>query len=147
MNLKRLCRAAVVVATAVTLLASVSPSQAAPSVRAPGDVQFQYDPPEISEAGDHVTWHWTVVNSGTGAAHKVVLTHTVTPQVPITHVTGPCTTDEARSVVRCTWEQLGAGQKADGTIDANLPEDLSGSVHIKGRVVFQESPSGTSATE
>ncbi|GAA2775636.1 hypothetical protein GCM10010521_62690 [Streptomyces rameus] len=145
--MKRLCGATIVVATAMALLASFAAAQAAPSVRAPADVRFQYDPPEISEAGDHVTWHWTVVNSGIGAAHKVVLTHTVTPQVPITHVTGPCTTDEARAVVRCTWEQLGAGQRTDGTIDADLPEGLSGSVRIKGRVVFQESPSGTSAAE
>ncbi|KJK58391.1 DUF11 domain-containing protein [Saccharothrix sp. ST-888] len=142
------CRpAAAVVATAVALLAPLPAAQAASSVRAAGDVQFQYSAPEISDAGDHVTWHWNVTNSGAKAAHEVVMTHRIEPNLPITSVSGPCTVDKARAVVTCTWDQLSAGQRADGAIGAELPEDLSGSVHIKGRIVWQESPSGTSSAK
>ena len=134
--MNRLCRAAAVTTAVGALLVPLSTAQAASLVRA-DDVRFQYDSPEISAAGDHVTWHWTVVNGSAKAAHKVVVTHTISPQVPITHVTGPCTIDEARSAVKCTWDQLSAGQRTDGAIEAKLPEDLSGSVHIKGRITWQ----------
>lgn len=147
MKLNRLHPAAAVVATAVALLAPLPAAQAASSARAADDAEFHYSAPEISEAGDHVTWHWYITNRGAKAAHKVVLTHTIEPNLAITSVSGPCTVDKARSVVKCTWDQLSAGQSADGAIGAELPEDLSGSAHIKGRVTWQESPSGASSAQ
>ncbi|AWZ03411.1 MULTISPECIES: hypothetical protein [unclassified Streptomyces] len=98
-------------------------------------VEFQYETPDISEEGDVVTWAWAVVNSGSEPAREVVMKHTVVPSLEVTNVTGP--SEVVGEIVKSTWATLAAGEKAEGTITANLPEDLSGSVSIKGRVVWQ----------
>ncbi|AWZ05690.1 MULTISPECIES: hypothetical protein [unclassified Streptomyces] len=98
-------------------------------------VEFAYEAPEISEEGDVVTWHWVIVNNGSEPVTKVVLTHRVTPTVVFDRLTGP--SEVVGEVVKSRWETLGAGEKSEGTITAALPEDLTGTVQINGRVVWQ----------
>ncbi|MEW1721581.1 hypothetical protein [Streptomyces sp. NPDC093109] len=101
------------------------------------EVEFSYDPPEISEEGDTVTWTWRVVNNLPEAAEKVVLKHVIRPEIPITSVTGP--SEIVGQGVRSQWETLAAGETAEGQIIAKLPEDVSGSMQISGRVTWKKS--------
>lgn len=98
-------------------------------------VEFAYTAPDISEEGDVVTWHWSIVNNGSKPVTKVVLTHRVTPTLAFGSLTGP--SEVVGELVKSRWETLGAGEKSEGTITATLPEDLSGSVQINGRVIWQ----------
>ncbi|MET9361131.1 hypothetical protein ABZX93_09480 [Streptomyces sp. NPDC006632] len=98
-------------------------------------VEFTYEAPDISEEGDSVSWRWQVVNNLPEKASKVVLTHKLSPALPITHVSGPSAITE--STVTSRWETLAAGEKAQGEITATLPEDLAGSVSISGRITWK----------
>lgn len=98
-------------------------------------VEFTYEAPEISEEGDVVTWHWSIVNNGSEPVTKVVLTHHVTPTLVIDSLTGP--SEVVGENVKSRWETLGAGEKSEGTITAALPDDLAGAVQINARVVWQ----------
>ncbi|WP_441248447.1 hypothetical protein [Kitasatospora sp. McL0602] len=132
----RYLRPAVAASVAATALLAPLPAAAA-APRAAGSVEFKYDAPQISEEGDHVRWHWTVTNATDEAVHKVTLKSTLTPHLPITNVSGPCVVSQTASTVTCTWDDLRPGQSAGGDIDADLPEDLSGAVQIKGRITWQ----------
>ncbi|WP_455353836.1 hypothetical protein [Streptomyces sp. SYSU K217416] len=98
-------------------------------------VEFSYTAPDISEEGDVVTWHWSIVNNGSKPVTKVVFTHRVTPTLAFDRVTGP--SEVVGEVVKSRWETLEAGEKSEGTITVALPEDLTGAVQINGRVVWQ----------
>lgn len=130
-------------AVVAALLAAVP---AAAVAQYEGDVEFAYEAPEISEEGDHVTWHWTMQNKEDHPVSKVVMTHRLTPAVPVTYVSSPC--EVVGDAVKCRWETLKPGEEVEGTIEADLPEELTGSVNVKGRVVWQNDgpapePAGT----
>ncbi|GAA3229611.1 hypothetical protein [Actinocorallia longicatena] len=123
------------VAFALLSTAPASASVRQQNLRAAGDVEFGYSAPEISEDGDHVLWKWTVTNRGSRAAHDVVMTHKLLPALPVTSVSGPC--KAAGDTVRCRWATLAGGRSARGVIKAELPENLMGTVNIKGRIVWR----------
>ncbi|USQ85619.1 hypothetical protein NFX46_18720 [Streptomyces phaeoluteigriseus] len=111
-----------------------TPTHAAP--RADNEVAFTYEAPEISDEGDHVTWHWALANQTDHPVSSVVLTSKITPQVPVTTVTEGCEVQDASTIV-CTFPTMKAGENREGTIEADLPEDLQGSLTISGRVTWQ----------
>ncbi|GAB3275816.1 hypothetical protein GCM10027589_01160 [Actinocorallia lasiicapitis] len=123
-----------VAAAAVTLL-SAAPAAAAPHALSGGGIEFGYGKPDVSDEGDHVAWAWTVRNTGAVAAEKVVLTHTLSPALPITYVSPGCQVSGA--VVRCTWAKVAPGQSRQGAVEADVPGTLNGSVQINGRIVWQ----------
>lgn len=108
------------------------------------DVEFSYSPPEISDEGDQVTWNWTAVNRDSHPATKVVITHRITPWLPVSHVSAPCDIDGES--IKCRWDVLQPGEEVRGIIEADLPPGLSGSVRINGRVVWQRTGTGPAAT-
>jgi hypothetical protein len=126
----RIISAALGVATAGAALFFAVPASAQA-----GDVEFSYSPPEVSEEGDHVAWDWTAVNRDASSATKVVITHRLTPALSVSHVSAPCDVDG--QIIRCRWDVLRPGEKVQGVIEADLPSDLSGSVRISGRVVWE----------
>jgi hypothetical protein len=132
-------------AAAFALLATGPAAASMPQRHLAGDVEFSYSAPEISEEGDHVTWSWEVRNSGNHDAKKVVMTHRLTPVLPITYVSDPC--EAAGDTIKCKWETLAAGEAVQGVIEADLPENLSGSVGIKGRIVWQQTVQPSTAVE
>jgi hypothetical protein len=113
-----------------------------------GDVQFVYDPPQIAEDGSHVTWHWTLTNHGSEPASQVTLLHRLTPSLDSVKASAPCTV--APKVIRCHYDTVAAGATEEGTVDADLPSDLSGTVQINGRITWQSGakpPAAHSAPE
>lgn len=122
---------------AVSALA-VLPAHA--SARATSDVQFAYDPPQISDDGSHVTWHWTMENKGSDEASHVTLVHRLSPALNGVKASTPCEVTPAKAV-RCRWESVPAGGTEQGTIEADLPPNMSGSVQISGRITWQQGTS------
>ncbi|MFC1403262.1 MULTISPECIES: hypothetical protein [Streptacidiphilus] len=100
------------------------------------DVAFVYEAPDISEEGDVVTWRWSVVNNTGAPVNQVVLTHNLSPWLPVTSVTGPSEVVGER--IKSRWATLAAGEKATGEIVATMPEDLLGAVQINARVTWQQ---------
>lgn len=120
---------------AIVVLGAVMPIIAAVPAHAAGsDLQLAYDPPQLSEDGSHLTWHWTLQNKGAYAAAHVTLVHRLNKPLARIKATPPC--EIAPKVIRCRWESVPAGGKEKGTIDARLPADLSGTVQISGRITW-----------
>src|ERR1044071_5399804 len=115
---------------AVATLLPVGAAQA----RAAG-VEFAYDAPAISDEGDYVTWRWSMRNTEDVPAYKVVMTHKLAPALPVRFVSQGCEAQGA--LIRCRWDKLAAGQRVEGLIEADLPENLNGSVNVSGRLVWQ----------
>lgn len=88
----------------------------------------------IAEEGDSVTWNWQVVNPLPGAVKEVVLSHRISPSIPIKSASGP--SGIVGEGVKSRWATLAAGEKAEGQIIVKLPEDLNGSVQISGRLTW-----------
>ncbi|GAA1185878.1 hypothetical protein F4556_007159 [Kitasatospora gansuensis] len=99
------------------------------------DVEFVYEAPDISEDGGAVTWRWSVVNNTGSPVTQVVLTHRMSPPLPITRVSGP--SEVLGEAVKSRWETLAADEQAEGEIVATMPDDLDGTVQISGRVTWQ----------
>ncbi len=129
-----------VVAAATPLLLAGPAHAATPT---PGQVVFAYDPPQIAEDGSHVTWHWKLTNQGTETATSVTLLHHLTPPLDKVTATAPCTV--SAKAIRCHYESVAAGASEEGTIDAVLPSDLSGTVQINGRITWQSAGTPQSA--
>ena len=135
---------AVLGAATPLLFAGVAHAAVAPSVPGleSGTMVFGYDPPDISEDGSHVTWHWTLTNESADDAVEVTLLHHLTPALDQVRATAPCTV--IPKGIRCHYGKIEAGTSVEGTIDADLPSDLTGSVKINGRITWQ-APSKTPA--
>ena len=110
----------------------------------PGQVVFAYDPPAISEDGSHVTWHWKLTNQGGETANQVTLLHRLAPSLDNVTASAPCTAGQ--KVIRCHYDSIAAGASKEGTIDADLPPDLSGTVQISGRITWQSTGTKTAVT-
>lgn len=125
----------VLLATATALPLAAVPVQAAP---APPEraVRFEYSDPEFAETGTQVTWRWTVRNTGDRPVDGVKLVHTFTPRLKVTSVSPPC---QARAnTVTCDYAKLRAGGVKRGMLVADLPQDSSGTIEIKGRVTWRQ---------
>lgn len=132
---------------AVSALA-VLPAHAsvARSASSASDVQFAYDPPQISDDGTHVTWRWTMQNRGTDEAAHVTLLHKLDPSLNGIKASAPCEITTAKAV-RCRWESVPGGGTEQGTIEADLPANMSGTVQISGRITWQQGPSTPKAED
>jgi hypothetical protein len=114
-----------------------SPAAAQPSPKpAAADVRFVYDAPQISTDGGHVTWRWTLTNNGPGTAGNVVLVHTLTQPLKITKLAQEC--KETKSGISCSYGSIDDGEKKEGSLDAELTPDVSGTVEINGRVTWRQ---------
>jgi hypothetical protein len=100
-----------------------------------------YDPPQISADDSHLTWRFTVSNTGDAPADKVLLISRLTPPLPGVTASGECavTSDEA---ITCDYGLLAAGGTRSGSVAADLPHGLSGDVYISGRVTWQRPAGG-----
>ncbi|CQR59535.1 hypothetical protein [Streptomyces leeuwenhoekii] len=136
---RRLGRATAAVATAVALFVLLSSAQATALDASPGKAEFTYGPPQVSEGGDSVAWHWRITNPGDTAVHKVVMTHRLTPPLRVARVSNPCKVAEPS--VRCEYGTLQPGQQVEGDLVADLPDDTHGTVDIKGRITWLNEPS------
>ena len=112
-----------------------APMVNAPHALAAGNVEHTYAAPEISEEGDHVTWQWTVTNTGDQIAHKVVMTHKITPNVAVTSLPVQCA--PSGETIRCDYVALAPGEEAEGSPEPDLPQDASEAVRISGRVTWE----------
>lgn len=119
-------------AAAAPLLMTGPAHAAAP---APGSVVFAYDPPNINEEGTHVSWHWKLTNQSGLTATQVTLRHHLNPPLDKITASAPCTVDQKG--IRCHYDELAAGASKEGTVEADLPSDLSGTVQINGRITWQ----------
>lgn len=119
------------------LAAPTAAAGATPKAREAGaDVVLSYDPPQISEDGSHVTWHWNLRNRGTETAYNVTLVHRLNPPLAGVKASAPCEVTPRN--IRCHYPEVPAGGKEHGTVDADLPPDLSGTVQINGRVTWRQ---------
>ncbi|MBO2445760.1 DUF11 domain-containing protein [Actinomadura barringtoniae] len=123
-------------ALGAALLGTALPGHAEARHAAIGKVEFVYSAPEVAEAGDSVTWRWTVKNVGGESVDKVVLTHKLTPALKVKTVDEPC--EAGQTSIRCEYGTLKAGEKRQGTVVAVLPPETSGTVQINGRVTWQQ---------
>jgi len=123
-------------ALGASLLGTALPGHAEARQAAIGKVEFVYSAPEVAEAGDSVTWRWTVKNVGSEGVDKVVLTHKLTPALKVKTVDEPC--EAGQTSIRCEYGSLKAGEKRQGTVVAVLPPETSGTVQINGRVTWQQ---------
>jgi hypothetical protein len=126
----RIISAALGVVTAGTTLFFAVPASAQVM-----DVEFSYSAPAISEEGDQVVWNWTAVNRDSRTATKVVITHRITPSLPVSYVSWPC--DIEGEAIKCRWDAIKPGEEVRGIVEADLPAGLMGSVQINGRAVWQ----------
>lgn len=124
-------RAAVSAAAGMSLLVTTVPADAGT-----GKIVFNYSAPDVADAGDTVTWRWTIKNTGSESVEKVVLTHRLTPKLKIRAVKKPCVVTETS--IQCRYGTLKAGQKRQGTLRAELPPAASGNVQINGRVTWHQ---------
>ncbi|WAU82498.1 hypothetical protein O1Q96_23795 [Streptomyces sp. Qhu-G9] len=111
----------------------------APHALAAGSIEYAYSAPELSEEGDHVTWQWTVTNTGDQSAHNVVMTHKITPSLPVTSLPQQCT--PSGETIRCGYGTLAPGERVEGSLGADLPENTSGPARISGRVTWESAAS------
>lgn len=120
-----------------------APRPAANSAAA--DIRFTYESPRVSPDGDHLTWRWTLRNTGPGAAGDVVLVHRLTPPLKISRLPREC-----RAIAHgasCSYGTIKAGQRRTGSLDAELSRDVSGTVEIHGRVTWQQVTSGPAGSD
>lgn len=73
-------------------------------------VEYAYSSPEISEDGETVTWHWTLVNTGDGDADNVVLVHQLTPALKVIRVSAPC--EAGTQTTTCRYGSLAMRRQA-----------------------------------
>ncbi|WP_067817901.1 hypothetical protein [Actinomadura kijaniata] len=111
---------------------------AAPPVQAaaPGRVEFVYTAPEVSRAGDSVTWGWSIRNNGGEPVEKVVLTHRFRPVMKVRSVSARCRV--LKDAIRCEYGSLKAREARSGVIVAEVPATAAGNVQINGRVTWQQ---------
>ncbi|MEU5881343.1 hypothetical protein [Spirillospora sp. NPDC047279] len=128
-------------ALGLSLLASATPANA---VTAVGKVEFTYSAPEVAEAGDTVTWRWSVKNVGGESVNKVLLTHKLTPMLKVRSVDAPCAV--TATAIRCEYGTMKAGEERKGVVVAELPSDASGTVQINGRMTWQQGPAAPGGT-
>lgn len=126
----RIISAALGVVTAGAMLFFAVPASAQAM-----DVEFSYSAPVISENGDQVVWNWTAVNRDSQPATQVVITHRITPSMPVTYVSWPCAIDG--EAIKCRWDTMKPGEEVRGIVEADLPAGLKGSVQINGRAVWK----------
>ncbi|MCX5387415.1 hypothetical protein [Streptomyces sp. NBC_00083] len=125
-----------VLASAAVFLAVLPAAQAAHAPQAGGvDVAVSYEAPHLNDDGSHVTWHWKLTNTGTKTARKITLTHTLNP--PLNHVEASAPCQNTGTSIRCAYDSIPAGATREGTVEADVPADLSGTLHINGRVTSQ----------
>ncbi|MFI5807715.1 hypothetical protein [Streptomyces sp. NPDC051561] len=136
--------AAMVCAAMATPTSAEAQAPTRAALRAEDGVTFAYDAAQINEEGDHVSWRWTMTNNSDAPVSQVVLTHQISPWLPPTRLTGPC--EVVGESVKCRWQTLQPGEQAEGNIEADLPDDLNGSVQINGRITWQSSNAATSTT-
>ncbi|QIS12742.1 hypothetical protein [Nocardia arthritidis] len=108
----------------------------AAELRSAADVTFAYDPPQLSEDGSHVTWHWSLKNTGSETAREVTLIHRIKPPLANVKASAPCQVEQ--KAIQCRYVEVPGGGTKQGTIDADLPENFSGTPQISGRITFQE---------
>ncbi|MFI6449730.1 hypothetical protein [Kitasatospora sp. NPDC050543] len=127
------------------MMPATADAQAAksPLHRQEAAVTLSYDPPEISEEADHVTWHWTVKNTSTSPVSNVVLSQHLDPPLAGVKASDPC--EVAAKVITCRWKSIPAGGIEEGRVDADLPPDLTGTIHISGRIAWERT-SGPAAS-
>ncbi|MFC5746991.1 hypothetical protein [Actinomadura rugatobispora] len=133
MKTRSSARLAVLAAAAATAAALAPPSAAAPAPD--GKVDFTYSPPELSQTGDQVIWRWALRNTGDRPVSGVLLFHRIKPNLKIVSISAPCKV--TRRTVRCDYRTLNPRQKKQGTLTADLPDDVTGLVQIRGRVTWQ----------
>lgn len=107
-----------------------------------GKIEFTYDPPEIADDGESVTWHWTLKNTGDEDVEKVVLTHKLTPKLKVSKFDKECV-EKADGGIKCEYGAVAVGEENEGTLVAALPSGVSGTVQINGRVTWQTPPTAT----
>lgn len=109
-------------------------------LRAPAVViskmDFAYAAPEIPDSGDRVIWRWTLRNTGTVQAKGVVVTHYLSPSLPILYLSEKCTANATKTVVKCSYGTMQAGERRTGSVVVGLPEDFSGNIQISGKVTW-----------
>ncbi|WP_327351463.1 hypothetical protein [Streptomyces sp. NBC_01304] len=113
-----------------------------PTATADADLTFVYGEPEISEQGHRLGWTWKLTNTGDRTARHVVLTHRLTPHLPVTRVSRECVV--AGETIRCEYAGIAAGDEIEGRVDADVPRGIQESVRINGRVTYQPAPARTS---
>lgn len=92
------------------------------------EVVCEYESPEMSKDESTVTRRWRVVNNLPEAASNVMMTHHVSPPLPVERVTGP--SEVVGDSVKSRWQAPASGESVEGEIVAKLPEDLEGSVRV-----------------
>ena len=103
------------------------------------NITFSYSAPEISEDGDHVDWTWTLTNDGDATADNVVFTSRINPDtLKVTGVSGDGQSEITNYGTRVTFASVAPGLTLTGSLGVDLPADLSGSVSISGRAVWQK---------
>lgn len=121
----------------VTTPAVTTPAPAAAPAPASGaNFTLSYDAPQISADGTHVNWHWTLHNDSRQNGSDVVLVSDLTPALVNVTATAPCTVT-TNSEIRCVYSLVKAGASEQGTISADLPTGLTGSINIAGRLSWQ----------
>jgi hypothetical protein len=104
---------------------------------------FDYDTPQISGDGDHITWHWSMVNMGTVTASHVLLIQQFNRPLDQVKASAPC--EVSGTVVRCRFASVPAGGREEGTVEGDIPGDASGTIQINGRITWQQGPDGAKA--
>ncbi|KAB2347461.1 DUF11 domain-containing protein [Actinomadura rudentiformis] len=127
----------------MSLLVITVPADARTGPGDTGKIVFNYSAPDVADAGDKVTWRWTIKNTGGEGVEKVVLTHRLTPKLKVRAVSKPCVV--AETSIQCRYGTLKAGQKRQGTLAAELAPSTSGTVQINGRVTWQQGPAADQA--
>lgn len=130
---------ATLLALAMPAIAVAVPGVAGAEVtRAPGaaqaPVELTYTEPDRD--GQRITWHWTVTNQESAAA-DVVITHRVTPTVPVM-LTAPC--EGTAEKITCRLGEVPAGGQIEGTIVAELPPGQSDTPQVQGKVTWRDAP-------
>ncbi|MGK5627892.1 hypothetical protein [Streptomyces sp. URMC 123] len=120
---------------ALTGPAGAQPAQR-PALPLQGGVELTYEPPSMDGQG-HVTWRWTAHNSDQNPVSDVVVTHRVTPSVPVTS-SAPCTGTAEK--ITCEIGTLEGGQEFAGEVTAELPPGQEDSARIDGAATWTESP-------
>ncbi|MEU4213233.1 hypothetical protein AB0F13_25150 [Streptomyces sp. NPDC026206] len=115
--------------------AGAQPAQG-PGLPMASEVMLTYSAPSEDGQG-HITWSWTAHNTGGSSASNVVVTHKVTPSVPVTY-SGPC--EGTAEKITCQVGDLRAGGQFEGEVVAELPPGQDDNVQIRGRATWQESP-------
>jgi uncharacterized repeat protein (TIGR01451 family) len=107
----------------------------APAALAAGQIEVVYEAPTVDAVEGTVTWTWKLTNTGDEAADKVVLTHTLTPNLKVVVVSRPCM--PTGETTPCDYGSVKAGEQRVGTLTAALPSDQQGELQINGSVTWE----------